>query len=175
MRGWVYVITNKTMPGLVKVGHTLKDPDLRAGELSHTGSAGPYDVEYEVMVRDPRNIEQRAHLALRGVLADKEWFRCTVGHAVEVIRQIVGNNIILEDFRGESTSTDSSAEDIASPITVGANTAVPLRQTGTYAGNCTHCGTSFKVTLTRGENAARCPKCYRMNDATSLKHKKLFI
>jgi T5orf172 domain len=180
MRGWVYVITNETMPGVVKVGHTLKDPDLRASELSHTGSAGPYLVEYEVMVRDPRNVEQRAHLALKGVLQHKEWFRCSVGHAVEVIRRIVGNNIILEDFRTELTSSDSkmnegSSERESPMAATMPNTTAGVPQVGTYGGNCKHCGKSFKVTLTRGESAARCPRCYRMNDASKLKRQEFIL
>jgi len=38
MKGWVYVISNKAMSGLVKVGYSTKDPELRAAELSHTAS-----------------------------------------------------------------------------------------------------------------------------------------
>jgi hypothetical protein len=180
MRGWVYVITNATMPGLVKIRHTLKDPDLRANELSHTGSAGPYVVEYEVMVRDPRNAEQRAHLALKGVLESKEWFRCSVAQAVDVVRKIVGNNIILEDFRTEQASNASNLnyggpqrESPTSTTTLA--TTTEFVHTGTYGGNCKHCGTHFKVTLMRGETAARCPKCYRMNDGSKLKRQQLIL
>ena len=32
--GWVYVLTNDAMPGLVKVGQTYKTPEIRAQELS---------------------------------------------------------------------------------------------------------------------------------------------
>lgn len=35
MRGWVYVISNPTIPGLVKIGFSTKDPLLRAEELNH--------------------------------------------------------------------------------------------------------------------------------------------
>jgi len=38
MKGWVYVITNKAMPSLVKVGFLTKDPGLRAKELGNTGT-----------------------------------------------------------------------------------------------------------------------------------------
>lgn len=47
MRGWVYIITNKSMPGLVKIGYTMKDPELRAAELYNTGSPHPYKVDYD--------------------------------------------------------------------------------------------------------------------------------
>lgn len=52
------------MPGLVKVGFSSKDPDLRASELNHTGSPHPYIVDYEVLTEHPRDIEQRVHRKL---------------------------------------------------------------------------------------------------------------
>lgn len=48
MRGWVYIITNKSMPGLLKIGYTMKDPRSRAKELEGTGIPTPYEVVYEV-------------------------------------------------------------------------------------------------------------------------------
>lgn len=60
MRGWVYVITNKSMPDFLKVGFTLKDPNLRARELNSTGLPHSYVVEYEVFVEHPRRCEQKA-------------------------------------------------------------------------------------------------------------------
>jgi hypothetical protein len=67
MRGWVYVITNKAMPDLLKVGFTLKDPNLRARELGSTGLPHPYVVDFEVLVMHPRKIEEKVHAELRKV------------------------------------------------------------------------------------------------------------
>ncbi len=47
-RGWIYIITNKAMPGLLKIGFSTKDPLLRAKELANTGSLHAYVVEYDV-------------------------------------------------------------------------------------------------------------------------------
>ncbi|WP_295427803.1 GIY-YIG nuclease family protein [uncultured Thiodictyon sp.] len=33
MKGFVYVMSNKAMPGLVKIGYSTKHPELRAEEL----------------------------------------------------------------------------------------------------------------------------------------------
>ena len=47
MKGWVYIITNKSMPNLVKVGFSTKDPQTRADDMYSTGVPHPYVVEYE--------------------------------------------------------------------------------------------------------------------------------
>lgn len=99
MKGWVYVISNDAMPGLVKVGFTSKDPDLRASELNHTGSPLPYVVDYEVLIEHPRDIEQQVHRKLSEFRKGREWFRCTPEFAVSVVQQIVGDGAIVESFK----------------------------------------------------------------------------
>ncbi len=65
MKGWVYVISNRAMSGLVKVGYSMKDPRIRAEELDHTGSPHPYEVEYEVHVDNPKEVESKTHSQLK--------------------------------------------------------------------------------------------------------------
>ena len=60
MKGWVYVLSNKGKPGLVKVGYSSKDPDARAAELNSTADPHPHIVDYEVLVDDPYRHEQQA-------------------------------------------------------------------------------------------------------------------
>ena len=89
--GWVYVLTNDVMPGLVKIGYTMKDPAIRAEDLSsETGVPIPYVVNYKALVVDPYQVEQQAHKALdRKRLNDKrEFFTCELSEAISVIRQI---------------------------------------------------------------------------------------
>lgn len=99
MKGWVYVISNKGMPGLVKVGFTTKDPELRADELGHTGAAHPYLVEYEMLAEQPRAIEQRAHKLLFSHHEGKEWFRCSLEMAVAAIKQAAEDRVITERYK----------------------------------------------------------------------------
>lgn len=96
MRGWVYIVTNKSMPGLLKVGFTSKDPQSRAVDLGHTGSPHPYKVLYDVLVHDPASVEKRAHRKLNRVREGKEWFCCSVELAVEAIRSAAGPKLLLE-------------------------------------------------------------------------------
>lgn len=99
IRGWVYIITNKAMPGLVKIGFSTKDLILRANELAHTGSPYPYIVEYDVLVAGPRDIERCVHSALSDRCEGKEWFRCETRDVIREIRKIVGPGVLLENVR----------------------------------------------------------------------------
>lgn len=88
LRGWVYIITNEAMPGLVKIGYSMKDPLLRALELANTGAPRPYIVAYDVLTFDPRGIEQAAHQRLKDLRSGKEWFRCSIEDAIRIIMDV---------------------------------------------------------------------------------------
>ena len=177
IRGWVYVITNAAMPNLVKVGFSLKDPNLRARKLNHTGAPHPYTVEYDVLVRDPRFVEQQAHARLSSKLEAKEWFRCTVAEAVEAVLEVAGSRVLLH-----LKPTPTTSASVASTATTPAREASPspvagatFKRTGTYAGRCNFCGLDFSVTLTRFDSGARCPHCLRMNDTAAFQRKEFLI
>ena len=99
MKGWVYVITNVAMPGLVKVGYSTKDPELRAKELNHTGAPHPYVVDYELLIEDPYSIEQRTHGILSAKREAKEWFRCSSEEAVVAIKHAAGSSVVTETYK----------------------------------------------------------------------------
>ena len=106
IRGWVYIIENDAMPGLVKVGYSTKDPALRAKELDNTGVPHPYRVVYDALVRDPRQVEQQVHAALVDYKDRKEWFKCTAFMAHKIIRK-VAKEILLEQLPPEFTEENS--------------------------------------------------------------------
>jgi len=99
MRGWIYIITNKAMPGLVKVGFSMKDPEIRARELGGTGLPHEYVVDYEVLVEEPQTIEQAVHRRLGEYRESKEWFRCRVEEGVAAIKEIAGKEIQIENYK----------------------------------------------------------------------------
>ena len=87
MRGWIYLISNPAMPGLVKVGFSMKDPFMRAQDLGGTGIPHSFRVEYDALVDEPRSLEKKVHAALKNRHEAKEWFRCSVADALRVIRK----------------------------------------------------------------------------------------
>jgi hypothetical protein len=97
MRGWVYVIENDAMRGIVKVGFSTKDPALRAAELSTTGVPHPFRVIFDALVESPREVEQKTHRDLAEHREGKEWFRCDVLVAVNAIRaNALDKGLLLE-------------------------------------------------------------------------------
>jgi tetratricopeptide (TPR) repeat protein len=89
MKGWVYVITNEAMPGLVKVGWSSKDAVLRASELDSPASPHYHVVRYDILVEEAYSAEQKVHRLLASKLEGKEWFRCSVQEAIEAIQKVI--------------------------------------------------------------------------------------
>ena len=105
MKGWVYVISNPSMPNIVKIGYSLKDPILRAQELDNTGVPYPFDVDYSVLVDEPRDLEQRVHERLKGINAGKEWFKCSPESAATTIKNEYHGKIYTEESKFKPTTT----------------------------------------------------------------------
>ncbi len=102
IRGWVYVMTNKSMPGLVKIGASTKDPTERARELRGTNNPHDFVVEYDLLTFEPFAVEKSVHehliqTRILGSGQGREFFRCSVDEAVLAIRSIT-KEIPLPEF-----------------------------------------------------------------------------
>jgi rubrerythrin len=99
VRGWVYVISNKAMPKLVKIGYSERDPINRATELG-AGTEVPfrYEVIYDALVYSPYKVEQHVHRNLVDLRAGKEWFECDWIAAVNAVRSVAAdlNELLVE-------------------------------------------------------------------------------
>jgi hypothetical protein len=105
VRGYVYVMTSKSFPGLAKVGYSLKEPTLRATELSSTGVPHPFVVAYDVLVFNPKEVEQAVHRKFRGEgrHESKEFFRTSVAEAITKIKQVLiaqKKDVLMENLTG---------------------------------------------------------------------------
>lgn len=89
MEGFVYVMSNELMPGVLKVGYTTRTPDARALEMSsHEAVPVRMKVEYYAFVDTAvSEIESRTHRQLQAFSVAKEWFRCDVPTAILAVRQ----------------------------------------------------------------------------------------
>ncbi|MGN8152514.1 GIY-YIG nuclease family protein [Agrobacterium sp. 22094] len=89
VKGHVYVLSNKSMPGVLKIGFTNGDPAKRAGELSGvTGVPTPFRVEWSLpILGSARAIEQRIHAVLVKKKHGKEFFKVSIDEAQSVARR----------------------------------------------------------------------------------------
>ncbi|MDR6587403.1 GIY-YIG nuclease family protein [Agrobacterium tumefaciens] len=89
VKGHVYVLSNKSMPGVLKIGFTNGDPAKRAAELSGvTGVPTSFRVEWSLPVLgSARAIEQRIHAVLSKKKHGKEFFKVSIDEAQSVARR----------------------------------------------------------------------------------------
>ena len=88
--GWVYVVTNKSLPGLVKVGYTTQ-PDVN-GEIDQAGLPYPHEVAYQAWVSTPQEVEQSVHQVLDTWQENGGWFRCSAARAQYAIELLNPNH-----------------------------------------------------------------------------------
>lgn len=88
-RGYVYILTNEAMPGLVKIGKTTRSVEQRAAELTHTGIPFPFDVVAQVYSPDCSELERWVHdqLADCRVNSQREFFLCDTFKAERILEQ----------------------------------------------------------------------------------------
>lgn len=87
--GFVYVVTNEAMPGIVKIGRTSGLPEDRAKDLYTTGVPEPFEVAYRTATSRPEAVERRAHELLSKYRSNpkREFFRASLNDAVEAVRR----------------------------------------------------------------------------------------
>ena len=93
--GFVYVLVNSSMPGLVKIGKTTRDPADRAEELSRvTGVATPFVMIFKQYFQDCDAAETQIHRALdhtgQRISNVREFFRVPPDQAIRVILAAAG-------------------------------------------------------------------------------------
>lgn len=135
--GFIYILTNSSMPGLLKIGKTTRLPRDRAAELSAvTGIAAPFEVAYSRYVTDCDKVELLIHgrLGRSRYRGDREFFQVSLDEATEVVSEI------CERFVLGLSATSQSKTHAAAVI-------------------CSDCGLSYTVTMVRYEKSVVCPRC----------------
>ena len=85
---WVYILTNPSMPNLVKIGHTKKEPDIRAKQVSRgTGVPTNFRVEFAFRCFNAESLEREIHKYLKPyrVNNNKEFFQIAIKEAENTI------------------------------------------------------------------------------------------
>jgi hypothetical protein len=97
---YIYILTNPSLSGMVKVGMTAKHPQERADELHSTGVPTPYEVAamWPVPLDELRSWEQKAHNALGKyrVARNREFFSIEADRAIKLLSVVIPS---IEEIR----------------------------------------------------------------------------
>ena len=120
--GYIYILSNTAMPGLLKIGRTNRQPELRARELRTTGVPHPFVLEHYVEVENSALAEKQLHQLLQKqgarISTDREFFSTDLCEAISALDLIAKNESLEPDF----TPLDELASlTNAVPIPSGAN------------------------------------------------------
>jgi len=88
---YVYILTNDAMPGLVKIGYTKDDPNLRVKQLNaSTGVAVDFTLEWAFGCYNAIELEQEVHkhLASFRLNTNREFFKISVDKAKTAIKML---------------------------------------------------------------------------------------
>lgn len=90
---YIYILTNHTMPGLVKIGFTKNKPSERVKQINAaTGVAEDFIVEYQYPCFNAHDLEKEIHIYLEKqgfrINKKKEFFNITVEQAISVVERI---------------------------------------------------------------------------------------
>lgn len=104
MGGYVYVMTNKSVRGLVKIGKTKRPPHERAKGLDRAQLPYSYEVRHFVQVPHPHRVEKKvqARLAEFRETRGHEWFRCSIEYAISAVEEIARDAANLPQLDEES-------------------------------------------------------------------------
>ncbi|WP_249594314.1 GIY-YIG nuclease family protein [Peribacillus frigoritolerans] len=119
VKGYIYVLINPSLEGLVKIGKTTRDPLTRVNELSSaTGIPTPFTLVYKEMFSDCTKAENMIHRVLeeRGhrVSSNREFFNIPVYEVISLIQEIKSqydfNNVSsIESHTEWSSSTQNTS------------------------------------------------------------------
>lgn len=60
-KGFIYILRNAAMPGLLKIGYSVKVPTERANELYTTGVPESFELAYYCLVENAEKLETQIH------------------------------------------------------------------------------------------------------------------
>ena len=92
MLGFIYIMSNPALSGLLKIGQKGKDPLIRRKSLNTTGVPDDFVIEYQALISDYKRQEKLIHQKLNKVRHSnkKEFFSTSVLEVINRIREEYG-------------------------------------------------------------------------------------
>lgn len=103
-RGYVYILSNESMPRLLKIGYTERSVEERVVELNSTGVPVPFEVDAIFYSANPQEDESLIHNSLCNFRINKcrEFFAIEPAHAIQLISELLNSIpffVRLPEFR----------------------------------------------------------------------------
>lgn len=89
--GWVYAVSNPSMPGILKIGRTARDPQARLKEMNgRTETPTPFAIEAVVRSSNAAWTERAVHERLQASRLNdrREFFKVTPREALSAMRAV---------------------------------------------------------------------------------------
>lgn len=100
--GYIYFASNSSMPGLLKIGHSLESPFERLAKLRSTGVPTPFVVLACFRVNDCLQTEKRVHELLSNTRfkSDREFFQISINKALAecfpCLKEVLTNSVAAD-------------------------------------------------------------------------------
>lgn len=93
IHGYIYVLSNPRMPGVLKIGFTTRRVEDRVQELNAaTGVPSPFTIEAWFASPDPQKHEYDVYRALQDYkVGNKEFFELDLSEALSEIEAVIGS------------------------------------------------------------------------------------
>lgn len=98
--GFVYALSNPSMPGIYKIGFTTKHPKDRMEELSKaTACPTPFELMAYIGCENPQAVEGAMHEAWKDsrVNSSREFFRITAAQIAEMMAEHSEEDAVFDD------------------------------------------------------------------------------
>jgi hypothetical protein len=99
MSGYIYCLSNESMPGLLKIGRTMRTPEERVKELYSTGVPTPFKIEFAKKVADVVQKERFLHILLGKYtlrIPSREFFKTDTATVKEFFDLMDGEDWVSE-------------------------------------------------------------------------------
>jgi hypothetical protein len=117
--GYIYCVSNKSLPGKVKVGFTTNFPSRRMKQLSNTSIDSPFELNFYIKVDNVRFYESFIHKTLQdlGIVRPnprREFFECSPDKVSHVFTNICKKQIYYLDSKSDSDDKEQSIPSLPS-------------------------------------------------------------
>ena len=168
MKGYIYILTHKRMPGLVKIGFTTTTVEQRVSDInSATGVPGDFEVFHHVEVGDAQKVESEIHRKLRKFryVTDKEFYDLHPAVAREYVDRIIEGQEFDIQFDPSSMVSVGDSKRLGNLIrSHRKNRNISQRELSSKAGT----GLRFIIDIEHGKATARIGKILDVLSALDL-------